>query len=171
MRLNSLAELYYQLRDMYWAEKEIVKDLPKMTEYASYPELQQAFNLHLEQTRHQVERLEECFRVIGREPDSKKCKGMEGILDEGSEYLKKDADPATRDAALITSAQRVEHYEIAAYGTLRAYAEMLGHHRAAELHQQTLEEEKETDRKLNELAMSIINVDAVRAAGWRELTE
>jgi ferritin-like metal-binding protein YciE len=167
MKLTSLQELYLdQLQDIYWAEQELVKSLPKMAKKASYPELKAAIEEHLRQTEGHVDRIERCFELIGQEAKAKKCKGLEGILDEAQDYLKKDdADPATRDAALIASAQKVEHYEIACYGTVRTYADLLGHREAARLLEQTLDEEKQTDKSLTQIAERVVNIDAARGAG------
>lgn len=166
MKLNSLKELFvHELRDVYDAEQQIVKALPKMIQAANYPELRSAFEEHLEQTQNQVSRLEQVFDLIGEKAKASKCKGMAGLIDEGKEMIDEDADPAAKDAGLISAAQKVEHYEIAAYGTVRTYAEMLGNKQAADLLDETLQEEKETDERLTALAENIINVDAVRAAG------
>jgi ferritin-like metal-binding protein YciE len=164
MKLESLRELFHeQLRDLYSAENMIIKALPKVAEKASSPELKNAINHHLEQTRTHVTRLNQIFdqiREIDRE--DKKCKGMEGIVKENEEMLKQDAEPEVRDAGIISGAQRVEHYEIAAYGTVRTYAQLLGQQQWAQLLQQTLDEEKQTDSKLNALAEHI-NVEAKAA--------
>ncbi len=166
MRLNSLQELFItELQDLYDAENRLLKALPKMAEKASYTELQNAIREHFEQTKGHVKRLEECFESIGEKIKGEKCKGMVGIIDEGEDMAKKDGEPAAVDAGIIASAQRVEHYEIAGYGTVCTYAEMLGHTQAVQLLRQTLQEEKETDQKLTSLAERLINVDAVRGAG------
>ncbi len=166
MKLNSLNELFiHELRDAYSAEHQIVKALPKMIDSANYPELRSAFEEHLEQTRTQVGRLEQIFSMLNEKAKASKCKGMDGILDEGKDMIDEDAEPASKDAGLIAAAQRVEHYEIAVYGTLRTYAEMLGNKQAAALLEETLQEEKETDERLTSIAENIVNVDAVRAAG------
>jgi ferritin-like metal-binding protein YciE len=166
MKLNSLEELFLQqLRDLYSAENQLVKALPKMAQAANYPELRSAFEEHLDETRNQVQRLQTIFERLGKKASGEKCKGMEGLIEEGEEMIKMDAEPAAKDAGLIAAAQRVEHYEIAGYGTVRAYAEILGHREAVDLLQETLDEEKEIDEQLTGLAESLINVDAVRAAG------
>jgi ferritin-like metal-binding protein YciE len=164
MKLESLRELLIkELQDLYSAENMIVKALPKMVEKASSPDLKNAFNQHLEQTRTHVMRLEQIFRQIrGADREDKKCKGMEGIIKENEETLKQDAEPEVRDAGIISGAQRVEHYEIATYGTVRTYAQLLGEQQWAQLLQQTLDEEKQTDQKLSGIAERI-NVEA-RAA-------
>ncbi len=165
MKLESLSALFIEeLQDLYSAEGQILKALPKMIERCAAPELRAAFNLHLEQTRRQVSRLDQIFDQLGDEVDrnDKKCKGMEGIIKDGEEIVKANAEPEVRDAGMISAAQHVEHYEIAGYGSARTYAQLLGRDAWANLLQQTLDEEKETDRKLNGIA-SRINVEA-RAA-------
>ena len=151
-----LRQLYIdELKDLYSAENQLVKALPKMAEAASSDELRQGFEQHLEQTKGQVQRLEKIFKALGESPKGKKCKGMEGLVDEGSEVIDEDFEGSLMDAALIGAAQRVEHYEIAAYGTVCAFAEELGETEQASLLTETLEEEKETDEKLTELAQEI----------------
>ncbi len=166
MRLDSLQELLIaELQDLYDAENRLVKALPEIAEKASHAELQSAIREHLEQTKGHVQRLEDCFEILGVKAKTQKCKGILGILEEGEEMAKMDGEPAAIDAGIIASAQRVEHYEIAGYGTVCAYAQTLGHTRALQLLRQTLQEEKETDRKLTSLAERLVNVDAVCAAG------
>ena len=161
MKLDSLQKLYVEeLRDLYSAENQLVKALPKMAKGASSPELKQAFEDHLEQTREHVERLEEIFEKLDERPTGKTCKGMKGLIEEGSEMLEEDGDESVIDAGLIGAAQRVEHYEIAAYGTVRTFANMLGEDEAAALLQETLDEEGEADKLLTELAESVVNVEA-----------
>ncbi|MDR3623444.1 MAG: ferritin-like domain-containing protein [Paludisphaera borealis] len=161
MKLESLKELYIEeLRDIYSAEKQITKALPKMAKAASSPDLQAAFKEHLEQTKVHVERLEQIFEQLGTSPKGKTCKAMEGLVEEGSELMEEDAEPEVLDAGLIAAAQRVEHYEIAAYGTVRTYAELLKEKKAVGLLQETLDEEGETDKKLTELATSLVNLEA-----------
>src|SRR5690348_12205429 len=134
MKLHSLEDLFHeQLRDMYDAEKQLVKALPKMAKAASASELQSAFQEHLEQTRGHVERLERVFELCGKKPRGKSCDGMEGLIDEGAEMIDADAEPMVRDAGLIAAAQRVEHYEMAVYGCLRTWAHQMNHHEAAQL--------------------------------------
>jgi len=164
MKLESLNELFIsELQDLYSAENMIVKALPKMADKASSPELKAAFEEHLQQTKGHVALLDRIFDGIPDEDrDDKKCKGMEGIIKENEELLKEDAEPEVYDAGMIAGAQRVEHYEIAAYGTVRTYAELLGRDDWAQLLQQTLDEEKETDQKLNGLAEDI-NLEAKAA--------
>lgn len=165
MKLNSLHDLYVlELQDLYHAENQIIKALPKMAEESSSVELRNAFEEHLEQTKGHVRRLEEIFGMLGEKAKGEKCEGMAGIIDEGKDLMNQDAAPMVKDASLIAAAQRVEHYEIAAYGTVRTYAEQLGHKDAARLLQLTLDEEGETDKKLTAIAESRINLDAVRTA-------
>ncbi|MBX6366240.1 MAG: ferritin-like domain-containing protein [Gemmatimonadetes bacterium] len=160
-KLTDLNDLFqHELKDLYSAEQQILKVLPKMADATSHDELRRAFQEHEQVTREQVRRLETIADDLGFELKGTKCKGIEGILDEGKDVLKADADPSTRDAALIGQAQRVEHYEIAGYGTARTYARRLGYDRAAELLQTTLEEEGNTDQRLTQLAESLVNPDA-----------
>jgi ferritin-like metal-binding protein YciE len=152
-----------ELRDVYNAEQQVTKALPKMIKAATSPELKQAFTNHLEETKAQVARLVEVFGVLDEKVRGKKCDGIAGILEEGQAAMAENFDDPTMDAALIASAQRVEHYEMAAYGTLVAWAEALGHTDAAELLQTTLDEEKATDEKLTSLAEGGINQSAADA--------
>jgi ferritin-like metal-binding protein YciE len=161
MKLDSLRNLFIEeLRDLYSAEKQITRALPKMAKGATSPELQQAFETHLQQTEGQIERLDQIFELLGVSSNGKKCKGMEGLIEEGSELLEEDGEGFVIDAGLIGAAQRVEHYEIAGYGTARALAETLGETEAARLLQQTLDEEGETDKLLTRLAEQTVNVQA-----------
>ena len=153
-----------ELRDTYDAEKQITKALPKMVKAAGSPELQAAFEAHLEETREQVSRLEEVFDSLDEKVRGKHCDGMAGILEEGKSIMEEDFDETTMDACLIAAAQRVEHYEMAAYGTLVAWARAMGHTEAADLLQQTLDEEKSADEKLSSLAEGGINQEAADAA-------
>lgn len=165
MKLESLHDLYLtELKDLYSAENQILKALPKVIDKTTNPQLRQALANHLEQTRGHVSRLEEVFQMHGEEAKKQKCKGMDGILSEGDELLGMDATPEVRDAAIISACQRVEHYEIAAYGAVRTYAEQLGHDRAAAVLQETLDEENEADEKLTEIAESRVNTEATRHA-------
>lgn len=149
-----------ELKDLYSAENQILKALPKMAKNASSDELREAFEEHLKQTEGHVERLDQIFEQIGlANGRGKKCKGMEGVIAEGKEVLEEDLRDAVADAAMIGAAQKVEHYEIAAYGTARTHAELLGENEAVDLLEQTLQEEKETDERLTELAEEI-NVEA-----------
>lgn len=161
MKLHSLEDLFYeQLRDMLDAEKQLLKALPKMAKAATAEELRQAFEEHLDQTRGHVERLERVFESIGKKARGKTCEAMEGMVEEGADLIDADAEPMVRDAGLIAAAQRVEHYEMAAYGCLRTWAHQLNNHEAAELLEQTLNEEKETDQKLTQLAENLVNLAA-----------
>jgi ferritin-like metal-binding protein YciE len=161
MAVQGLKELYIdELKDLYSAETQLVKALPKMAKASSSDELREGFEGHLEQTKGHVERLEQIFEMLGESPKGKKCAGMEGLVEEGDEVSKEDFEGNVMDAALIGAAQRVEHYEIAAYGTARALAETLGENEHVSLLEATLDEEKETDEKLTELAKEI-NQDAL----------
>jgi ferritin-like metal-binding protein YciE len=156
MPKESLRELYVnELKDLYNAETQLVKALPKMAKASSNTELRQGFEEHLRQTSEHVSRLEQIFEMLGEKPTGKKCKGMEGLVKEGSEIMQEDYEDALMDAAIIGAAQRVEHYEIAGYGTVRAFAELLGENEHVSLLEQTLEEEKQTDEKLSQLAEQI----------------
>lgn len=164
MKLQSLDELFiHECKDLLSAEKQLVKALPKMAKGAANEQLRSAFEEHLEQTKTHVERLEQIFSALGKAARAEHCKGMEGLIEEGSELLEEDADATVKDAALIGAAQKVEHYEISGYGTARTLAELLGHKEAIELLQQTLDEEKETDQKLTQLAMSELRVEESHA--------
>jgi ferritin-like metal-binding protein YciE len=161
MELEHLMDLYVdELKDVYNAEKQILRALPKMAKKASHPELRQAFENHQVMTEEQVKRLETIFDDMKLPRRGKKCLGMEGLLEEGQEMMEEDANPDVLDAAMISAAQRVEHYEIAVYGTLRTYARQLGLQEHARLLQKTLDEEGETDKLLTRLAESRVNRDA-----------
>lgn len=161
MGMESMQDLYlHELRDIYNAEKQILQALPKMAKAANHDELRRAFEEHRQVTEEQVRRLDTIFDDLGQKSSGKKCKGMEGLIEEGEEILKEDADPDVRDAALIAAAQRVEHYEISAYGTARTYAQSLGFNNHVELLQRTLDEEAQTDERLSKLAESRVNRDA-----------
>lgn len=161
MEMESLKELYVdELKDLYSAEKQLVKALPKMAKNATNPELQEAFTQHLEETEGHVERLEQIFEMLGERAGGKKCKGMEGLIEEAKELLEEDAAEEVLDAGLISKAQHVEHYEIAGYGTVRTYARQLGLDEQAELLQQTLEEESNANELLTQIAESSVNLDA-----------
>lgn len=162
MKLDTLKTLYIdELRDLYNAENQLVKALPKMAKAASSEELQDAFEKHLEQTKSHVERLEEVFKEIGEKPKGKTCKAMKGLIDEGSEILKEDGEDSVIDAGIIVAAQKVEHYEIAGYGSVRTFAQLLGKDRSADLLQATLDEESEANELLNKLAEDIVNPEAL----------
>jgi ferritin-like metal-binding protein YciE len=159
--MNPLQELLHdELKDLYSAENQIIKALPKMVKAAESPDLKRAFERHLEETKRQAERLDEIANELDVKLTGKKCKGMEGVLEEGKEAIA-ELDTENMDAGLIGAAQKVEHYEIAAYGTARTHAEMLGYRRVAKLLQETLDEEGATDKKLTALAESLINVEAI----------
>jgi ferritin-like metal-binding protein YciE len=159
--MESLSELFEDtLKDIYFAEKQIVKALPKMARKASSYDLSDAFNTHLEETKVHVERLEQVFKMIDKSPRGKKCEAIVGIIKEAEELMKEAETDTVRDAAMVGAAQAVEHYEISRYGTLKAWALKLGMEDAAELLDETLQEEKATDEKLSELAESEINVQA-----------
>ncbi len=164
MQQNQLKELYVdELKDIYNAENQLVKALPKMAKAARSEELRAGLREHLEQTKGHVQRLEQIFGALGEKPTGKKCKGMEGLVAEGKEMMEEDLEGEALDAGLISAAQRVEHYEIAAYGCVRTYANILGEKEAASLLQETLAEEKQTDQKLTELAEQI-NVEAATSS-------
>ncbi len=171
MPLKTLPDLYLnQLRDLYDAEQQLTEALPKMADAATHPELAQAFRDHLDQTRGQVQRLEQVFDGLGEKPSGETCAAMKGLVKEGEDLISKkdrllweDADPAVLDAGLIAAAQRVEHYEIAGYGTVCTYAEMLGRRDDRALLGQTLDEEKDTDDRLTRLARQVVNPAAATA--------
>lgn len=152
--------LMHELSDLYDAEQQIVKALPKLIQNASSTQLQQALKEHLAVTQKQVKRLDEAFSALGEEREQQKCKGMAGLIAEGEDMLKEDLEDSTQDAGIIGAAQRVEHYEIAAYGTARTLAQTLGNREVADLLEETLEEEKEADQLLTEIAESSINSEA-----------
>jgi ferritin-like metal-binding protein YciE len=164
MTKDSLRELYIdELKDLYSAEKQLTKALPKMAKAASSEELREGFEEHLEQTKGHIQRLEDIFTMLDAKPTGKKCVGMEGLIKEGAEIMAEDFSDDVMDAALISAAQRVEHYEIAGYGTVCAYADLLGESEHSSLLRQTLDEEKETDQKLTQLSEEI-NVEANEGA-------
>jgi ferritin-like metal-binding protein YciE len=157
MKVDSLDQLLQEeLRDIYDAEKQLVKAIPKMAKAASSPELQEALNEHLATTKGQVTRLEEVFDKLGTKAKGKSCAGMKGLIEEGEEVIGQDASDELKDLAIIGAAQRVEHYEIAAYGTARTFAERLGNEEVAELLQETLTEEEEADEKLTEISQTLL---------------
>ena len=163
MQLNSLQDLFVeQLQDLYDAEQRITDALPKMADAAHNPSLKSAFQQHLRETQNHVKRLEQVFQTVGQGAKAKTCDAMKGLISEGSEVVNATGDPDVKDAALIAAAQRVEHYEIAGYGCVRAYAQQLGDQRAASLLQQTLDEEGMTDKRLTALAEHVINLEAER---------
>jgi ferritin-like metal-binding protein YciE len=161
MKLNTLEDLYvHELKDLFSAEQQIIKALPKMAKAASSKELAAGFQEHLEQTKGHAQRLEKILSGRKQTTRGPKCKGMEGVIAEGAEMIAEEADVEVKDAGLIAAAQRVEHYEMAGYGTARTYAELLGDKEGAQLLALTLEEERQTDQKLSELAKSTVNVAA-----------
>jgi len=168
MEMNRLKHLYIEeLKDLYSAETQMVKALPKMANAASSEDLRAGFEEHLGQTKEHVVRLEKILKALGESPKGKKCKGMEGLIAEGSEMIEEDPAPEELDAGLISAAQRVEHYEIAGYGCVSTYAKLLGEDQAVSLLRLTLEEEKKTDEKLTQMAGSI-NLEAVESEGSEE---
>lgn len=161
MELDTLQDLYItELKDLYSAEKQLIKALPKMAKAASNAQLADGFKLHLEETKEHAVRLETILKSHDQTTRGPKCKGMEGVVAEGEEMIEEEGDDEVRDAGLISAAQRVEHYEIAGYGCARTYAELLGDKEGAKLLQQTLDEEGATDKKLTKLAKTVINVAA-----------
>jgi ferritin-like metal-binding protein YciE len=161
MRLETLKDLYIaELKDLYSAEKQIVKALPKMIKATKHPELKAAFKTHLHQTAEHVTRIEQICKELGATPRGKKCVGMEGLLEEGSQLIGEEPDDDVLDAGLISAAQHVEHYEMAGYGTVRTYARQLGFDEQAKILQQTLNEEGQTDHLLTALAEAGINLEA-----------
>jgi ferritin-like metal-binding protein YciE len=162
MRLDTLDKLYInELRDLYNAENQLLKALPKMAKGASSEQLKNALENHLSQTETHVERLEQAFEELDQTPKGKTCRAMKGLIQEGSEILKEVGDPSVLDAGIIVAAQKVEHYEIAAYGSVRTFAKLLGQEKAAELLQTTLDEESEANELLNELAETGVNPQAL----------
>jgi ferritin-like metal-binding protein YciE len=164
MSVETIDELLLdELKDLYSAEKQITKSLPRLAKEATSPDLKQAFQSHLEETRGQIERLDRVFEILGKSPKGKKCHGMEGVLEEGSEVLEETEKGAVRDAALISAAQRVEHYEMAGYGCVREYARILGQKEIASLLDETFKEEEAADKKLRTIAKQV-NANAAKAA-------
>jgi len=162
MKMDTLQKLYTdELRDLYNAENQLLKALPKMARAASSEDLKDAFEKHLEQTKGHVKRLEQVFGALGEKPKGKTCRAMKGLIEEGSEILKEDGEDSVIDAGIIVAAQKVEHYEIAGYGSVRTFAHLLGQNKAAELLQTTLDEESETNELLNRLAESVVNPEAM----------
>lgn len=162
MKINNLHDLFIsELKDIYSAETQLTKALPKMAKAAVSPELKNGFEHHLQQTKNQIARIEQIFEDLEGSPRGKKCVGMEGLIKEGDEVINSDMDESVLDAALIAAAQRVEHYEISAYGTARAYAQMLGLTRACQLLDETIHEEGKTDKTLTKLAEDFANQNAM----------
>ena len=164
MERENLQSLYVeQLKDLYSAEQQILKALPKMARKAAHTELRSAFTEHEKVTRVQVDRLDKLFDQLGEKPDGKECKGMKGLIAEGDEAMKEHEDSDVLDAAMIAAAQRVEHYEIAGYGVARTFANLLGLADHAEILQKTLDEEGRTDHRLTAIAETVVNLDAMKA--------
>ena len=164
MEIESLQELLIEeMRDIYSAENQLTKAMPKMAKKASNPQLKKAFETHLKETENQIKRLQQIFEKLGKKPTGKKCAAMEGLIEEAKDMMGEDMDEETMDAALIACAQKVEHYEIASYGTVRTWAQHIGDEQTARLLQQTLDEEGKTDKLLTELAENSINVEAAQA--------
>jgi ferritin-like metal-binding protein YciE len=164
MEMESLQDLMIEeMRDLYNAETQLTKALPKMAKKASNPQLRKAFETHLRETEGHVQRLQKIFDKLGKKPTGKKCAAMAGLVEEGKEMMGEDMDDETMDAALISIAQKVEHYEIASYGTVRTWAQLMGDDQTAKLLQQTLDEEGKTDKLLTEIAESAVNFAAAQA--------
>lgn len=162
MKLDTLQKLFLnELRDLYHAENQLLKALPKMARAASSRQLKKAIETHLDQTEDHVHRLEQIFALVDEPPKGKVCHGMKGLIEEGSELLKEEGEESVLDASIIVAAQKIEHYEIASYGSLRTFAELLGHDEAVELLQSTLDEESQTNELLNNLAEHIVNPEAL----------
>jgi ferritin-like metal-binding protein YciE len=169
MKLDSLRTLWIEeMRDLYNAENQLLKALPKMAKRASTPELKEAFETHLEETQNHIERLDEIFGRLGKKPSGKTCKAMKGLIEEGSEMMSEDGPDSVIDAGIIAAAQRVEHYEIAGYGVVRTFASILGEDEAEDLLQETLDEEAAADEKLTEIAENTVNDEADEAEEGEE---
>jgi ferritin-like metal-binding protein YciE len=169
MSLDSLQSLFLEeLKDIYHAEKQLLVALPRMAKATASPELEKAFTSHLKETEGHVERLERIFTELGQAARGKRCKGMEGLVEEGKEFMEEEGEAPVIDAALIAAAQRVEHYEIAAYGCLRTYAQLLGHQDAAKLLAQTLSEEEAADKKLTAIGERSVNAEAAAAGSGND---
>lgn len=165
-KVTTMDELFIEeLRDLYDAETQLTKALPKMSQSATSDELRDAFEEHLEQTENQVERLKRIFELVGEKPTGRKCAAMTGLIKEGDDMVSDSDETAVRDAGLIAAAQKVEHYEISGYGSARTHAHILGNDEAVRLLGQTLQEEKETDEKLTQLAYGTINAEAASMTG------
>ena len=169
MKLDSLHKLYIEeLRDLYSAENQLLKALPKMAKAVSSDDLKQAFEDHLDETKGHVERLEQIFTALEESPKGKTCHGMKGLIEEGSEMMEHRGEESVLDAGIIGAAQKVEHYEIASYGTARTFATLLGEDEAADLLQQTLDEEGDANKRLTELAEDIVNPEALEESEEEE---
>jgi ferritin-like metal-binding protein YciE len=166
MKINTLQDaLVHELQDLHSAEVQLTKALPKMVKASSHEELSEAFEEHLQQTKGHVERLEKALKQLGASTRGEKCKAMEGLIEEGKGTIGLEAEKGVRDALIISLAQKVEHYEIAGYGTARTFAKLLGENKVASLLEDTFEEEREADEKLTKIAESVVNRDAEFAAG------
>lgn len=164
-KVTTMEELFIdELRDLYDAETQLTKALPKMSRAAASDELREAFDEHLGQTENQIERLKRIFELVGEKPKGKKCVAMTGLIKEGDEMVSDSEETPVRDAGLIAAAQKVEHYEISGYGSARTHAELLGNDEAARLLEETLQEEKDTDERLTQLAENLINEEAIGMA-------
>jgi ferritin-like metal-binding protein YciE len=167
--METLEKLYInELRDLYSAENQLLKALPKMAKGASSAELKEAFENHLAETETHVERLEQIFKDLEKNPKGKTCHGMKGLIEEGSEILEEEGEESVLDAGIIVAAQKVEHYEMAGYGSVRAFAQLLGQEEAAQLLQTTLDEESKANELLNQLAETTVNAEAVMNTGMAE---
>ncbi len=172
MKMETLLDVYIEeLRDLYDAENQLLKALPKMAKAATSAELKSAFDDHLDQTQTHVSRLEQVFEKLGEKPKGKKCEAMKGLLEEARQWMEEDIEDDALDVGLIVAAQKVEHYEIAGYGSVRTFAESLGRDEESELLQETLDEEKEADDRLTELAESSINLEAMGGESSEEEEE
>jgi ferritin-like metal-binding protein YciE len=172
MEMNDLQDLMVEeLRDLYSAENQLLKALPKVAKACENEELKAAFEQHTQETQVHVDRLEQIFERLGEKPTGKKCKGMEGLIEENKEMMSEDAEPEVMDAGLIVGSQKIEHYEIAGYGSAVTFAKLLGNDEAAQLLAQTLDEEERTDKKLTEIAESAINVQAAQGGDEEEEEE
>jgi ferritin-like metal-binding protein YciE len=164
MKIDSLHRLYvHQLKDLYSAEKQLLRALPKMAKNATNPELKAAFESHTEETQHQVKRLEKIFEGLEFAPTGETCDAMKGLISEGEDAIEDPEDDGLRDAAMLAAAQKVEHYEISGYGTVRTYAELLGRSDDVQILEEILAEEKAADAKLNNIAMEVVNLEAATA--------
>ena len=167
--METLEKLYInELRDLYSAENQLLKALPKMAKGASSAELKEAFENHLAETETHVERLEQIFKDMEENPEGKTCRGMKGLIEEGSEILEEEGEDSVLDAGIIVAAQKVEHYEMAGYGSVRAFAQLLGQEEAAQLLQTTLDEESKANELLNQIAETTVNAEAVMNTGMTE---
>ena len=166
MEMSNLQDLLVEnLKDLYSAEQQLLKALPKVAKKVENEQLREAFTLHIRETEDQVKRLEQIFNKLGEKPTGKKCKGMEGLIEENKEMMSEDAEPEVLDAGLIVGSQKIEHYEIAGYGSAVTFAKLLGDEESARLLAQTLDEEERTDKKLTEIAESSINLEAAQGGG------